>query len=144
MRGPGLKGICQLGAMEATEGLVMARDVLLVALLLLLLVVLLFRMARAMRKHEVQGMFTEFASDQDFWEESDLVVRFKVERAPEHGLNVQCEWCAPNGEKSIVWNRNFEAGTHEMRLDTRNWPVGRNSYRLVTPQQVLERFVTKN
>ena len=126
--------------MTAVEWLEQISWVLLVALLGLLGYILVKRMAWAMRKHETQGMFTEFTRDRDEWVGRTLVVRFRVPSGA-RSMGLRCEWKDPRGENTVLWEREVGAGEHEIQLDTSTWPSGRNSYRLVTEHQVLERFV---
>lgn len=114
--------------------------VLLVALVAMLAYILVKRMAWAMRRHETQGMYTEFVQERDEWRGRTLLVRFRV---PAGGtLAMRCEVEAPNGEVRTVWEATALAGgDHAVELDTTDWRPGRHSYRLVTSHQVLERFV---
>lgn len=111
--------------------------VLLVALIALLVYILMKRMAAAVRKHETQGMFTEFASERDERRGDRLIVQIRIPSPVE----VTCTWEHPDGHTTAMWTRTMERGEHTLEFDLAGKPAGRHSYRLVTPHQVLQRFV---
>lgn len=126
--------------MTVTGWLDQLSGVLLVALIAMLAYILVKRMAWAMRRHETQGMFTEFVRERDEWREHTLVVRFRVPAGGQ--VAMRCDVQGPNGEVRTVWEAaELAGGDHTVELDTTDWPAGRHSYRLVTNHQVLERFV---
>lgn len=127
----------QLEASWLTENLSDLSWVLLVALIALLIYILMKRMAAAVRKHETQGMFTEFASDRDERRGDALIVQLRIPDVVE----VTCMWEHPDGQTTAMWTRTMEPGEHTIEFDLTGKRSGRNSYRLVTPHQVLQRFV---
>ena len=124
----------------AAGGLEMLSQVLLVALLLLLVYILVMRMAKSMRKHETQGLFTEFASERDVRRVNTLEVSIHVPKAAS-GLELRCVWEGPDGAQEVLWIQEFQPGTHTLHFDLRDKVPGRHSYRLVAKHQVLQRFV---
>ncbi len=126
--------------MTATGWLDQLSGVLLVALIAMLAYILVKRMAWAMRRHETQGMYTEFVRERDEWRGRTLIVRFRVPAGGQ--LAMRCEVEAPDGEVRTVWETaELPSGDHTIELDATDWSPGRHSYRLVTNHQVLERFV---
>ena len=113
--------------------------VLLVGLIALLVYILVKRMAWAMRRHETQGMYTEFTRERDEWRGRVLLVRFRVPDGAR--VAIRCEVEAPNGVVRTVREEEVDGGEQVFELDTTDWPAGRNSYRIVAAHQVLERFV---
>ena len=127
----------QMDSSGLTQHLSSLSWVLLVALIALLVYILMRRMAAAVRKHETQGMFTEFATERDEREGQTLRVRIRIPASVE----VTCHWEHPDGRSAELWTRTMAPGEHALEFDLSGKPAGRNSYRLVTPHQVLQRFV---
>jgi hypothetical protein len=127
----------QVDSNSLTQHLSLLSWVLLVALIALLVYILMKRMAAAVRKHETQGMFTEFATERDERKGATLRVKIRIPASVE----VTCHWEHPDGRSAPMWTRTMTPGEHTLEFDLSEKPAGRNSYRLVTPHQVLQRFV---